>query len=295
MLETLRESFVSWDAFLGKNTPKAILATVMLVLLWVLGRIVKKITFNALRKLTDENDTLATFISTGLYLIFVVTGVFIFLEILDLEGFLTRLLAGAGIVGIVAGFALKDIASNAFSGLLIKSRIPFKQGDWIEFQGTFGIVQEISLMTTEIRNVYGQKVFLPNQLVYSTPFMNYSSFGERMIVLTSGVSYGDDLDHVERVALDEAKKMTGLNPGKEIDFFFIGIGDSSYDFELRFWIKFTDQRDYLSKLSKAIMRIKKRFEEEDISLAYNVTTLDFGVKGGVNLFDKNVKVSKENQ
>ncbi len=38
------------------------------------------------------------------------------------------------------------------------------------------------------------------------------------------------------------------------------------------------------------MRIKKRFEEENISIAYSVTTLDFGVKRGVNLFDEKVKI-----
>jgi small conductance mechanosensitive channel len=38
------------------------------------------------------------------------------------------------------------------------------------------------------------------------------------------------------------------------------------------------------------MNIKKRFEQENISLAYPVTTLDFGVKGGVNIFDKDIRV-----
>ena len=43
-------------------------------------------------------------------------------------------------------------------------------------------------------------------------------------------------------------------------------------------------------MSDAIINIKKRFEQEDISLAYPVQTLDFDVKGGVNLFDKPINV-----
>ncbi len=42
--------------------------------------------------------------------------------------------------------------------------------------------------------------------------------------------------------------------------------------------------------SEVIMQLKQAFAEADIDIAYNVTTLDFGVKGGVNLFDKAVQV-----
>lgn len=44
-------------------------------------------------------------------------------------------------------------------------------------------------------------------------------------------------------------------------------------------------------MDEIIRRVHKRFEEEDFSIAYNVTTLDFGVKGGVNLFDNEIKVN----
>jgi len=38
------------------------------------------------------------------------------------------------------------------------------------------------------------------------------------------------------------------------------------------------------------MRINKRFEEENITIAYPVKSLDFGVKGGVNIFDKPIEI-----
>jgi small conductance mechanosensitive channel len=46
-------------------------------------------------------------------------------------------------------------------------------------------------------------------------------------------------------------------------------------------------------MSDIIMQIKKRFEQENICIAYPVTTLDFGVKGGVNLFDKVVNFKSQ--
>jgi len=43
-------------------------------------------------------------------------------------------------------------------------------------------------------------------------------------------------------------------------------------------------------MSEVIMRINKRFEEENITIAYPVKSLDFGVKGGVNIFDKPIEI-----
>lgn len=75
-----------------------------------------------------------------------------------------------------------------------------------------------------------------------------------------------------------------------IDFYFTSIGNSTYNFEVRFWIHFSQQKDYLNAMSETIIRIKKRFEDENISIAYPVTTLDFGVKGGLNLFDNPINL-----
>jgi small conductance mechanosensitive channel len=77
-------------------------------------------------------------------------------------------------------------------------------------------------------------------------------------------------------------------PNEDMDFFFTKIGNSTYNFQLRFWIEFNSNNDFQKAMSDIIIRIKKRFEQENISIAYPVTTLDFGVKGGVNLFDRDI-------
>lgn len=45
-------------------------------------------------------------------------------------------------------------------------------------------------------------------------------------------------------------------------------------------------------MSEAIIRLKKRFEKENIKIAYPVQSLDFGVKGGVNIFDEQLIIKK---
>ncbi len=244
------------------------------------------------KKIFKKQHSVANFISFVIYVLLLIIGGFTALEIIGLEGIVTKMLAGAGLLGVVAGFAFKEIGSNIFAGVLINAQRPFKVGEWVEVGGHFGQVSDISMITTSIKTPTGQEVFVPNQVIFQAAFTNYSSYGKRRVVFQSGVSYGDDLEKVRCVALEEIGHIKAVLSDQPVDFYFTSVGSSTYDFEVRFWIKFKNQTDYLEAMNETIMRIKKRFEQEDISLAYSVMSLDFGVKGGVNLFDKGLKIEK---
>ncbi|CAA0208314.1 mechanosensitive ion channel family protein [Tenacibaculum maritimum] len=281
-----------WGEDIVAYLPKVFLALIVFLAFYYLAKAIKTYSLKFYSKIFTRSKDIAQFISLGIYMLLMLSGIFLALEILELEGLLTKLLAGAGILGIVAGFAFKDIASNAFAGFLVNMQKPFKQGDWVNLNDNFGVIKEIGWITTSIKTVSGQEVFVPNQLIYNNSFINYSTFKKRRIILQSGVSYGDDLELVKKVTLNEIHQIDRLLKNEEIDFYFTSIGGSAYNFEVRFWIRFHKNTDYLNAMSEAIMRIKKRFEEEQISIAYPVQTLDFGVKGGVNIFDNPIELKK---
>ncbi|AFL96366.1 mechanosensitive ion channel family protein [Ornithobacterium rhinotracheale] len=283
----------SWEDSFFSFLPKAFLALVVFVLFYFIARGAKRISQNFYHKTFKKHIEIAYLISSLIYFFLLISGIILALQILGLEKFITKLLAGAGIVGIIAGFAFKDVASNLFAGLLLKAQSPFKKDDWVTINGTYGKVTEVGWITTSIKTVPGQEVYVPNQVVYNNNFTNYSTYGMRRIILQTGVSYGDDLEHVKKCALEEVLNAPDALKEQPIDMYFTEIGDSSYNFELRFWIKFETNDNYRVALSDIIMRVKKRFEQENISIAYNVTTLDFGVKGGVNIFDKQIQVKSE--
>jgi len=286
----IRTLIDNWEKSVLEYLPDAFLSVVTLIAFILLAKFVRKIILMFYSKTIKVHQDIASIVASVIYFFFILSGVFLALQILGLESVLTKLLAGAGIIGIVAGFAFKDIASNLFAGLLLKSQQPFKKDDWVSIDNSYGAVQKLGWITTTIHTVPGQEVFVPNQLIYNTTFTNFSTFQKRRIILESGVSYGDDLDHVKSVALDEVKKIEEILPNEDIDFYFTKIGNSAYNFQLRFWIAFSNNNDFQKAMSNIIMRIKKRFEQENISIAYPVTTLDFGVKGGVNLFDKDINL-----
>lgn len=275
-----------WEKSVVAYLPNLFLGLVVLGLFFILAKLAKKYTLKLYTKAATKYIEIGYIVSTIIYIFFIASGVLLALQILGLEQVLTKLLAGAGVLGIIAGFAFKDVASNLFAGLLLKIQQPFGKDDWVEIDSTYGKVIEIGWITTNIKTVTGQQVFVPNQLIYNNTFTSYTAFHKRRIVFSSGVSYGDDLALVKAAALEEAAQVKSTLKDEPIDFYFTDIGSSTYNFELRFWIHFKNNIDYKQASSDIIMRIKKRFEQENISIAYTVTTLDFGVKGGVNLFDK---------
>lgn len=276
-----------------EHIPKAVLAIIIVIIFAIIASVIRKLCISIYKKVFKKNYlNIERIVASAFYILFFSLGIFLALHILGLDKPLEKLLAGAGIVGIVAGFALKDIASNMFSGLLVDLQRPYKVGDWVEIDDKYGVIIDINWLTTKIKTVPGQEVFVPNQIIYNGTFTNYSTWGKRRIILKSGVSYGDDLEHVRTVALDEVKKINELLPEEGIDFYFTDIGGSTYDFMLRYWVKFESNDDFCKGMNDVIVRIKKRFEQENISIAYPVTTLDFGVKGGVNLFDKDINIKQ---
>jgi len=251
--------FDHWSNSFLDYLPKIFLALLVLVVFFFIAKIIRKYSFKAYTRVLKKRADLARFISTIIYIVLIFAGVFISLDILGLEGVVTKLLAGAGIIGIVAGFAFKDIASNIFAGFLLNIQKPFKNDDWVTIDDNFGIINKIGWIATTIKTVTGQEVFVPNQIIYNKSLTNYSTYNKRRIVVKSGVTHGDDLDLVKRVALEEINQISSLLKTEIVDFYFTSIGSYAYNFEVRFWISFNEQPDYLNAMSEAIMRIKKTF------------------------------------
>lgn len=273
--------------------PNLVAAIVVLWLCWMLTGCVRRASQRFYSRFFNGTKGLQHVINAVVIGFFWFVAAMFILDILNLTNFITHILAGAGILGIIGGFALKDIATNAFAGFLLKVQRPFEPDDWVNINGYVGQIHTQGLIMTGIRTVAGQMAWVPNQVIYNGTYLNYSTFGTCRVILRIGVSYGDDLAHVEKVALETVRALPMTIEPERADFYFTDIGSSTYNFEVRYWIRYTGRPDFLAATNAGIQAIKKAFEHEDISVAYNVTTLDFGVKGGVNLMDKPVRISLE--
>ena len=279
-----RDKVVQWVESLITSLPNVMAAFVVLLMFLLLARIARRVVARVLARFSqypDINRLLATFT----FLAVVAAGALLALSILNLDKTVTSLLAGAGIIGLAIGFAFQNIAENFVSGIILSIRREFTDGDIIETNDRFGTVEHIDLRATTIRTLQGQRVLIPNGLVFKNPLTNYTSTGARRVDLKVGVSYGDDLEKARRVALDAVRSIEERDPHRDVELFYEGFGDSSIDFTIRFWIPFRRQTDYLHARSEAVMRIKRAFDQNDVTIPFPIRTLDFAPVGGVVIGD----------
>ncbi|MGK7389390.1 MAG: mechanosensitive ion channel family protein, partial [Candidatus Cyclobacteriaceae bacterium M2_1C_046] len=271
-VETWIETFI-------RMLPNLVMALLVLIAFYVLGKIIRKAVKKLLSKATD-NRSIINLLETIVGVMIIGIGVFIALSILQLDGAVTSLLAGAGIIGLALGFAFQDIASNFISGIILSIRHPFGIGDIIDTNGIYGTVQKMNMRNTIIKTPTGQIVYIPNKSVFENVLENFTTSGERRIDLSCGVSYGDDLEKAKEVAIEAVKGLDNYNADKGIEFYYDEFGGSSINFKIRFWVDFQSNPDYWSARSDAIMAITKHFDENDIMIPFPIRTLDFGIRGG---------------
>lgn len=272
----------TWIDTLIQMLPNLAVALIVLIVFYVIGKLIRNAIGRLLERVTD-NKTIVNLLETIVGVLIIGVGVFIALSILQLDGAVTSLLAGAGIIGLALGFAFQDIASNFISGIILSIRHPFGIGDIIETNDFYGTVEKLNLRNTILRTPQGQIVYIPNKSVFENPLENYTKTGERRIDLSCGVSYGDDLEKAKKVAIQAVQSLNNYNADKEIEFYYEEFGGSSINFIIRFWVHFEKNPHYWSARSDAIIAITKHFDENDIMIPFPIRTLDFGIRGGEKL------------
>lgn len=281
-LEQVTNKVMGWWEMFIEMIPNMFVAVILFILFILLAKLGQKAFIKIFRK-SSNNEALQNLFSTITYYGILGLGIFIILGILKLDKAVTSLLAGVGVIGLALGFAFQDIAANFVSGIILAFRKPFAIGEIVGLSDFMGTVTRTNLRVTVVQTWQGQEVYIPNKDVLSNPIVNYTTLGERRIDLAVGVSYAEDLQAVEDLIYKTLKNMEGVIRHKDMIFTYYEFGGSSINFEIKFWIKFPNNPDYLEMRSRAIKEIKKAFDGADITIPFPIRTLDFGIKGGQTL------------
>ncbi|MHC1579432.1 MAG: mechanosensitive ion channel family protein [Candidatus Alkanophagales archaeon] len=184
----------------------------------------------------------------------------------------TALVAGFGVGALVVALALQSTLSNYFAGIYITMERSIKIGDYVELEGGLGgFVEEITWRSTKIRTLLDNLVVIPNAKLAESIVTNYHDPTKEMnIRIDCGVSYGSDLEKVERVTLDVARRVLRRVSGGVETFEplvrFKNFGDSNIEFTVILRVKsFTDQ--YLVR-HEFIKELTRAYAEEGIEISY---------------------------
>jgi len=141
-----------------------------------------------------------------------------------------------GALGVGIGFGLQNVVNNFISGLILVFERPIKIGDTIEVGQMIGDVRRIGIRSSTVRTLEGAEVIVPNGNLISSEVINWTKSDRmRRIKVQAGVAYGTDPQRVLDILLEVAKKTNDVLSFPEPYGLFKGFGQSSLDFELRFW------------------------------------------------------------
>jgi len=271
----LNDKFQGWvDSFI-LGLPNFVLALIVFIIFIILANLSARLLKQLLQKTSAQHSVIG--ITIRVYkTVFILIGFFVGLGILNLSTVLTSVLGAAGVVGLAVGLALQGTLNNTFSGVILSFIPKIQIGDWIETNGFEGFVTDINLRSLTLKTADQNLVSIPNSKIVDSPFKNLSSDDRSIATLGCGVGYESDLRFVEKVTIKAIEKALPQLDNEEVMFFYTGFGNSSIDFEVKFWIKETNAKDRLVATHQAILAIKEAFNENNINIPFPIRTLDFG-------------------
>ncbi|MCD6567903.1 MAG: mechanosensitive ion channel family protein [Dehalococcoidia bacterium] len=261
-----------------------LIAIVIALVLYLLLRhfvplLIKKVVSQRMRgeskaEIEKRAETLSSFFTTTGTILIATFAIFTILPEFGVN--IAAALAGLGIAGIAVSFGAQSLIKDILSGVFIILEDPYRIGDWIKIAGTDGLVEEISLRRTVLRDFDGTVHSIPNSEIKTAS--NFTRDYAR-VNMNIAVAYGEDLDHVIEVINSVCREMAE-DPEWKASFLSTprvlrvdNLGDSGIDIRL-----LGDTRPMLqwSAMGELRLRIKKAFDKEGIEMPWPHTKVYFG-------------------
>jgi small-conductance mechanosensitive channel len=211
-----------------------------------------------------------------------VFGLYLVLKLSGLTGLAFTLLGGTGLVGLIIGFAFRDIAENFLASILISSQHPFAIGDLIEVDGHKGFVQRVNTRSTLIMTLEGNHVQIPNATVYKGTIINYTANPRLRSGFAVGIGYDASIKLAQETALRVLQDHPAVVAEPEPLVLVDSLGAATVNLSVLYWI---DASHYSqAKVLSAVIRLTKRaFDEAGISMPDEAREVVF--PDGVPLLD----------
>ncbi|PIE51232.1 hypothetical protein CSA37_12845, partial [Candidatus Fermentibacteria bacterium] len=150
---------------------------------------------------------------------------------------LTAFLVTSTVLSAVIGLSLQDILGNVFAGLALQMERPYEIKDWVEIKGIQGAIEEMNWRVLMLRTRSNDLIAIPNSTVSKTEVINYSKPTKlHLTKIQVGVAYTHPPEKVKQVLLSAVSDTTGISAKPSPSAFLVDFGDSSINYEVRFWI-----------------------------------------------------------
>ncbi len=260
---------------------------VIIVITFIIGLIANKLLTRLVNRSVEgmSNDPtnykfLKHVILAGIYLVGFGVAIYTIPNFRTLAG---SLLAGAGIFAVAIGFAAQHALSNVVSGVFIVIFKPFRINDRLNIQTHQGVVEDITLRHTVIRNFENRRIIIPNSIISNEIIVN-ADFADGKIVrwIEIGISYNSDIDRAKAIMFEEVlAHPLNLDPRTpeqiqegvpEVIVRVIALMESSITIRAWAWAK--DATDAFVLNCDLLESIKKRFDKDsNVEIPYPHRTI----------------------
>lgn len=254
----------------------------------ILANIVSRIYKKLVERSVDNDDHLTTYRFLGnsiATVIYVIGFSFAIWNIPFLKPVAQSVVAGAGILAIAVGFASQQSLGNIISGFFIVISKPYKINDRITFSdGLVGVVEDIGLRHTVIRNFENQRIIIPNSIISNERLVN-AHYEEPKVCrfVDVGISYDSDIDLAKKIMAEEIENhelsIDNRTPEEKknkepiVSVRVVMLAESSVN--LRAWAWADNPPDGYILFTDVIESIKKRFDREGINIPFPQRTVSY--------------------
>jgi small-conductance mechanosensitive channel len=171
------------QTFWEENGRAVIVAIVAIVAALVIARLVDRALSRraaarfadavARGQLSRETETRLRFVRRAVYAVILLIGLAIALS--QFEGvnqIAASLLASGVVAAAIIGFAARQTLANVVAGIMLAVTQPIRVGDWVTFEGEYGVVEDVRLNYTILRGAGEQRVLIPNEKLASSVLKN---------------------------------------------------------------------------------------------------------------------------
>ena len=194
----------------------------------------------------------------------------------------SSLLAGAGILAVAVGFASQHALSNVISGIFIVIFKPFRINDRLNINTLVGVVEDITLRHTVIRDFENRRIIIPNANISNEVIINSNINDDKICRLIDiGISYESNLPLAKKIIREEIEKhplildnRTPENIAEGQDVVLVRVTAlGEFSVNIRAWAWAAQAADGFILYCDVLERIKLRFDEENIEIPYPHRTI----------------------
>jgi potassium efflux system protein len=166
------------------------------------------------------------------------------------------------------GFGMQEIFANFISGLIILFERPVRIGDTVTIGALSGTVSRIQIRATTITDFDRKEIIVPNKTFVTDQLINWSLTDTvTRVVISIGLAYETDLELARKLILQAVADNVRVLREPEPQLFFMNIGASTFNFDLRVHVR--ELGDRLLASDELLTHIAMSFRAHKVEMAFN--------------------------